>query len=78
MDHPLEILNLDRWDMILGSYFCEHYNVHIDYENKTIKIGETMINALLKDEELQNGDPTQSTNKCILKLRECMNASMQS
>jgi hypothetical protein len=51
MDHPLEILNLDCWDMILGSYFCECYNVHIDYENKTIKIGETMINALLKDEE---------------------------
>jgi hypothetical protein len=51
MDHPLEILNLDRWDMILGSYFCEHYNVHIDYENKTIKIGKTTINALLKDEE---------------------------
>jgi hypothetical protein len=51
MDHPLEILNLDRWDMILGSYFCECYNVHIDYENKTIKIGETMINALSKDEE---------------------------
>jgi hypothetical protein len=51
MDHPLEILNLDRWDMILGSYFCEHYNVHIDYENKTLKIGETMINTLSKDEE---------------------------
>jgi hypothetical protein len=51
MDHPLEILNLDRWDMILGSYFCEHYNVHIDYENKTIRISETTINALLKDEE---------------------------
>jgi hypothetical protein len=51
MDHPLEILNLDRWDMILGSYFCEHYNLHIDYENKTIKIGETMINALLKDKQ---------------------------
>jgi hypothetical protein len=51
MDHPLKILNLDRWDMILGSYFCECYNVHIDYENKTIKIGETTINTLSKDEE---------------------------
>ena len=26
IDHPLEILNLDRWDMILGGYFCRLYN----------------------------------------------------
>jgi hypothetical protein len=63
MDHPLEILNLDHWDMILGSYFCERYNVHIDYENKTIKIGETTINALLKDEEV-------STQKTVYGARK--------
>jgi hypothetical protein len=57
MDHPLKILNLDRWDMILGSYFCECYNVHIDYGNNTIKIGETTINALSKDEEASTRKP---------------------
>jgi hypothetical protein len=30
LEHPLEVLNLDRWDVILGSYFCECYNVRID------------------------------------------------
>jgi hypothetical protein len=49
--------------MILGSYFCECYNVHIDYENKTIKIGETTINALLKDKEA-------STRKTVYRARK--------
>ena len=34
MDHPLEILNLHRYDMILGGYFCRRYNVVIDYGTK--------------------------------------------
>jgi hypothetical protein len=51
LEHPLEVLNLDRWDVILGSYFCEHYNVRIDYEKKVIHIGDIMIKTLSKDEE---------------------------
>jgi hypothetical protein len=51
LEHPLEVLSLDRWDIILGSYFCDHYNVHIDYEKKVIHIGDITIKTLLKDEE---------------------------
>ena len=49
--HPLEVLNLDRWDVILGGYFCRRYNVGLDYESNTIRIGETTIKALSSDEE---------------------------
>jgi hypothetical protein len=52
LEHPLEVLNLDCWDVILGSYFCDCYNVHIDYENKVIHIGNIMIKYLSKDEEV--------------------------
>ena len=34
--HPLEVLNLNCWDIILGSYFCRHYNANIDYPTDTI------------------------------------------
>jgi hypothetical protein len=51
LEHPLEVLNLDRWDVILGSYLCDHYNIHIDYEKKVIHIGDITIKTLLKDEE---------------------------
>jgi hypothetical protein len=51
LEHPLEVLNFDRWDVILGSYFCECYNVHIDYEKKVIHIGDITIKTLSKDEE---------------------------
>jgi hypothetical protein len=52
LEHPLKVLNLDHWDVILGSYFCNCYNVCIDYENKVIHIGEITIKTLLKDEEV--------------------------
>ena len=47
--HPLEVLNLDCWDVILGSYFCRHYNANIDYPTDTIRIGEINVKALSKD-----------------------------
>ena len=49
--HPLKVLNIDHWDVILGSYFCRHYNANIDYPTDTIRIGEINIIALSKDEE---------------------------
>jgi hypothetical protein len=52
LEHPLEVLNLDHWDVILGCYFCNRYNVRIDYENKVIHIGEIMIKTLSKDDEV--------------------------
>jgi hypothetical protein len=51
LEHPLEVLNLDHWDVILGSYFCNRYNVRIDYEKKVVHIGNITIKTLLKDEE---------------------------
>jgi hypothetical protein len=51
LEHPLEVLYLDHWDVILGSYFCNCYNVRIDYENKVVHIGDIMIKTLSKDEE---------------------------
>ena len=51
LDHPLEVLNLDRWDVILGGYFCRRYNVGLDYESNSIRIGNTTIQALSSDEE---------------------------
>jgi hypothetical protein len=51
LEPPLKVLNLDRWDVILGSYFCNRYNVCIDYEKKVIHIGDITIKTLLKDEE---------------------------
>lgn len=52
IDHPLEILNLDRWDMILGSYFCRLYGVVLDYGTETIRFGDgRVLKALSKDEE---------------------------
>ena len=47
IDHPLKVLNLDRWDVILGRYFCRRYNVCLDYESNTIRIGEHTLKALL-------------------------------
>jgi hypothetical protein len=52
LEHPLKVLNLDHWDIILGSYFCDHYNVHIDYENEVVHIGDITIKTLSKDEEV--------------------------
>ena len=51
IDHPLEVLNLNCWDVILGGYFCRRYNVGLDYELNTIRIGKTTIKALSSDEE---------------------------
>jgi hypothetical protein len=51
IDHPLEVLNLDCWDVILGGYFCRCYNVHLDYKLNTIRIGNITLKALSSDEE---------------------------
>ena len=51
IDHPLEVLNLDCWDVILGGYFCRCYNVCLNYESNTICIGECTLKALSSGEE---------------------------
>ena len=51
IDHPLEVLNLDHWDVILGRYFCRRYNICLDYESNTICIGNITLQALSSDKE---------------------------
>ena len=51
INHPVEVLNLDPWDMILGRYFCRHYNIHLNYGSNTIHIGDSTLKALSSDEE---------------------------
>jgi hypothetical protein len=63
LEHPLEVLNLDCWDMILRSYFCDCYNIRIDYEKKVVHIGDIMIKTLLKDEEVSTSRNLNGAHK---------------
>jgi hypothetical protein len=50
--HALDVVNLDRWDLLLGSPFCNQYGVVLDYKARTIRFGETTLNALSREEEV--------------------------
>ena len=50
--HKLDIVNLDRWDLLLGSLFCNKYGVVLDYKTRTISFGNTTIKALTEEEEV--------------------------
>ena len=49
--HDLDVVNLDRWDLLLGNPFCNKYGVVLDYGNRTIRFGNTVIKALSREEE---------------------------
>jgi hypothetical protein len=49
--HDLDVVNLDRWDLLLGSPFCNKHGVVLDYNDRTIRFGDTVINALSREEE---------------------------
>jgi hypothetical protein len=49
--HLLDVVNLDWWDLLLGSPFCNQYGVVLDYNTHTIHFSETTINALSREEE---------------------------
>ena len=51
INHMLDVVNLDRWDLLLGNPFCNQYGVVLNYKNCTIHFSNTMINALLHEEE---------------------------
>lgn len=51
MAREMDILNLDRYDAILGSPFCNQYKVILDYDTRTIRFGKTTLKALSRDEE---------------------------
>ena len=48
----LDVVNLDRWDVLLGNPFCNQYGVVLDYKNRTIRFGNTTVKALSRDEEM--------------------------
>jgi hypothetical protein len=49
--HVLDIFNLDQWDLLLGSPFCNQYSIVLDYETQTICFGNMVINALSHEED---------------------------
>jgi hypothetical protein len=49
--HGLDIVNLDRYDVLLGSPFCNKYQVSLNYGDRTVRFGDTVIKALSKEEE---------------------------
>jgi hypothetical protein len=59
-EHALDVVNLDRWDLLLGSPFCNRHGVVLDYESRTIRWGNTVLNALTREEEaaIRKGDKT--------------------
>jgi hypothetical protein len=53
IEHPLDVVNLDRWDLILGNVFCNMYGVVLDYNTRTIRFGNTVIKAMTLEEDLE-------------------------
>jgi len=51
LDYPLYVVNLDRWDMILGANFCDKYGVILNFGSRTIKFSDTVLKVLAKDKE---------------------------
>jgi len=51
LEHPLDVVNLDWWDLLLGSPFCNQHGVVLDYNTRTIRFGDITINTLSREEE---------------------------
>ena len=51
LEQSLDVVNLDRWDLLLGSPFCNKYEVILDYKTRTIRFGNTVLHALTREEE---------------------------
>ena len=47
----LDIVNIDRYDAILGAPFMRRFGVRLDFASNSIVVGETAIEALLPEEE---------------------------
>lgn len=37
--HYVDVVNIDRYDLILGMVFCHKYGVVLDFQNRVIQIG---------------------------------------
>ena len=51
MECTLDVVNLDRWDLILGNPFANEFGVKLDYSDRTIRFGDTNLHALTREEE---------------------------
>ena len=61
LEHLVDVVNISRWDLIMGSPFCNKYKVILNYEDRTIRFGDTVITALPLEEEenLRRGEPSR-------------------
>ena len=61
----IDVVNISRWDLILGSPFCNENKVILDYGTRTVHFGDTVIPALLLEEEeaLCRGETPQLQKK---------------
>jgi hypothetical protein len=50
-EYPLDVVNLDRYDLILGNPFCNKFKVVLDYKDRSIRFGDTVIWALSNDDD---------------------------
>ena len=51
LEHPIDVVNLDRWDLLLGSPFCNQYRAVLDCGMRTIRFSDTVVKTLSLDEE---------------------------
>src|SRR5271170_2638198 len=61
----LDVVNLDRWDVILGATFCEEQGVILDFGKRQVRFSDTVIHALSKDDEaeVRKGDRPKPRSK---------------
>ena len=51
IERLIDIMNISQWDLILGSPFCNENKVILDYGTRMVRFGDTVILALLLEEE---------------------------
>ena len=61
----IDIVNISQWDLILGSPFCNENKVILDYGTRTVHFRDTVIPALLLEEEeaLRQGETPRLQKK---------------
>ena len=47
----LDVVNIDRYDAILGAPFMREFGVRLDFQSNSVIVGDTAIEALLPEEE---------------------------
>jgi hypothetical protein len=47
----LDVVNIDRYDAILGAPFLREFGVRLDFQSNSVIVGDTVIEALLPEEE---------------------------